>query len=97
MTLEQFQSNPQFVSEWKRLTTNPIFQVGMTVLRTEDPLHRPDLRVGMPPSDDSKMLGRIQGYQFCINNIEALGVLQTPQHEPEAVFESEKLANDKKL
>lgn len=95
MRLEQFQAHPDLVARFKKLTADPIWPIVMQALRDEHPMHYPDLRAGLPVSDDSKFVGRIQGYEFCLNNLEKMTFEAKKQTEPEATFEPEQLEKEK--
>lgn len=59
----------------------------MQMLKEESIESYPDLRAGLGAADDSKILGRIQGYHTCLNNLAACAVYKTQAQPLEAVFE----------
>lgn len=94
MRIEQFQAHPDLVARFKKLTADPIWTIVIQTLRDEHPMSYPDLRAGLPVSDDSKFVGRIQGYNFCLNNLEKMAFEAKPQTEPEALFLPEQLEKE---
>lgn len=91
MTPEEFQADAKLVAQWKTVVDLPIFYIVRKVLADSHPLLWPVNKLGLPESDNSKQLGRLMGYQTCLDNLDALSVYKEPPKEVEAVFEPEQI------
>lgn len=86
LTLGMFRDDENLVSQWQFLAGQPVMQAMLQVMRNEAPAHwLHDL-----PTGDEKILqlGRIQGYEMALNNLEALASLVKPAAPLVATFEN---------
>lgn len=88
LSLKQWQTDDELVKLAKELSASTIFLAMLDVLRTESPGGWVLLK-GLSDSDRLVQLGRIEGYQMALNNIDALSN-RIPVRVPlEATFEPE--------
>lgn len=87
LSLDQWQKDDELVKLAKEVHANVAFRAMLDVLRTESPSGW--VLKGVSDSDRLVQLGRIEGYQMALNNIDALAK-RTPVKAPlEATFEPE--------
>lgn len=75
------------VAESARLAKDPHYMAQLDVLRTENPanLHLPAL--GTSPDDRAAHQAKIEGYNLCLNNLEAFAMLHKPKEALIETFE----------
>lgn len=86
MRLEDWRKQEGLVTEAMKLWRNPTFVLGICVLQTEHPRNTV-LALGINPNDRIVQQARIEGYQMCLNNLEALAKPVKAKLQLEATFE----------
>jgi hypothetical protein len=88
MRLADWRAIPSLVTEAQKLALNPAYQQMLAVLKTESPANFALPSLGPQPSDRIAYLGKIEGYQLCLNHLELLAKpdAKTTKHV-EATFE----------
>lgn len=88
--LETWQSAPELVTQARRVFAMPEFRAMLDVLRTESPSNYGfPSRPGLSSDDRVAHACKIEGYNLCLNNLEALARLETAKGMLEATFEPE--------
>ena len=86
MRLREWRTRPDLIlqaQEWLKL---PITDAVIEILRTEAP-GQFSTQLGLNETDCVKWLGRIEGYQLCLNNIMALTTEEPQTKHVESTFE----------
>ena len=83
--LHEWRSSPELVTKARDVLENPAMLEMIDVLNTEHPAKIGLFRVTL--EDRAIAQARIEGYQLCINNLEAMGTFVKPKVEPEATYE----------
>lgn len=69
--LHEWQQAPQMVAEAAILARNPTYRGQLDVLRVEHPCHSIFAKTGVAANDRLIHQGQIEGYELCLNNLEA--------------------------
>lgn len=88
LTLAEWQASEFLVSDAKRLLADPTMRVALDVLRNESPVNYGLPELGVQPTDRIVHQAKTEGYQLCLNNLEALGILKVESRPVEATFEA---------
>lgn len=92
LSLAQFREDENLVAEWRVWADRPIVQAMLQVMRNESPAHW--LAEAKTADEKILLLGRIQGYEMAMNNLEALGALVQVQAPLTATFEKPQPLNE---
>jgi hypothetical protein len=86
LTLAEWQSSELLAAEGKRLLEDKSFRLAFDMLRNESPVNYglPDL--GVAATDRIVHQAKTEGYQLCLNNLEALGTLKVTDQPLQATF-----------
>lgn len=90
LTLLQWRKQQTLVESAIRLSRDSTFQMALAVLRNEHPSHLAFPSTNTSPADRAAMQSRIEGYELCLNNLEALSKPFKPSQRIEATFEPPK-------
>lgn len=87
MTLDEFRSDEDLVSWAAKLYSSQRFRVLMEAISESHPKNYRADKPGLPESDHSLKLGRIYGYDECLNNLATAAIFKQREDEmPEATF-----------
>jgi hypothetical protein len=84
--LSEWRGSQTLVQSARKYLQDPEFLTMIDVLRNESPINWVAIRQ-MTIDDRAVMHARIEGYQLCLNNLEALGSFQKPEETLEPSFE----------
>lgn len=74
ITLQQWQKNPDLVAASASLQKLPTFRLMMDCLRNSHPCHNVFAAIGVNPNDRIVHQAKIEGFEMCLNTIEAMAV-----------------------
>lgn len=87
MNLKQFRANTQLVGKAATILANPDVQLLIKTLEDSAPRFWANIPMGaVPAHDHSRMLGTMEGYDICLQNLRSLAVLPVPVESP--IFET---------
>lgn len=96
MNLQEWQANQNLAEYAHSLLTDPRFQGLLDMLRSSHVKnYQPAMGVEMQAQTHSLMLGQIQGYDLCLNNIEAADKFIPAQQPLQATFLEPELQEEK--
>lgn len=88
MRLSAWQKSEQLVSDSIKLANHPIYKAQIEILNNENPALLV-LPLGTNVVDRAVLQGRIEGYQMCLNNMEAFTKQFKPPKQLRATFAPE--------
>lgn len=81
ISLQEWRTNDSLIVEAQRLFQSNTFLAMVQVLKNESPLNYAVTETA------ERALGKIEGYQLCLNNLEAFPIPVVPQQHVESTFE----------
>lgn len=72
LTLDEWRRQEQMVLESRALARNLTYRAQMDVLRNSHPCHTLFSPIGVNPNDRIVHQSKIEGYELCLNNLEAM-------------------------
>lgn len=72
LTLDQWRKDTRLVSSAKELARNEVFRMQVAVLENSHPRFLAFPAVGATQQDRAAMNSKCEGYQLCLNNLEAM-------------------------
>lgn len=72
LTLDDWRKQEQLVLESRALARNLTYRAQMDVLRNSHPVHTVFSPVGVNPNDRIVHNAKCEGYEICLNNLEAM-------------------------
>lgn len=89
MRLKDWQQRPDLTEQARSWLEMDFTKLAISMLELEHIAHYVFPTQGNNPTDTTKRLGQIEGYQICLNNLQALGKLLTRPESVEADFSEE--------
>ncbi len=86
LTIAQWQKQESLVTDMRALERNQTFKMAMDVLRNSHPKSIV-LQLGTSPNDRVVHQARIEGYEYCLNNLAALSQVPKQTKAIEATFQ----------
>lgn len=92
LRLATWQQSPDLVTEGMRLLADRTMQLAIAVLRNESPSNLALPPLGVTSEDRAAHQAKTEGYQLCLNNLEALGRASDEPVTLEATFSDPDIA-----
>ena len=92
LRLATWQQSPDLVTEGMRLLADRSMQLAIAVLRNESPSNLALPPLGVTSEDRAAHQAKTEGYQLCLNNLEALGRAGDEPMTLEATFSDPDIA-----
>lgn len=87
MRLSEFRKDQTLVNQAARILGMEMVKRMLDVLKEDAPHNYETMAPGIPETDRVLYLGKIYGYNMCLANLQALGLLAEEFQMPEARFE----------
>lgn len=72
MRLDEWRKEESLVSDSMRLARDNTYRAQLDILRNEHPCHLVFQATGVNPADRAAMQSKSEGYELCLNNLEAM-------------------------
>lgn len=89
LRLKDWQASEMLVNDMNQLRLSPVFRTMLEVLRNESPVNLGLPITGVSIDDRISHACRIEGYQMCLNTIDAMGKFKVNGGQLEPTFEPE--------